>query len=119
MINYSVLRAPELSCQLFFKLLINGRHITSWGINPIHEPAGTVSRALYEPCERWHYNEGSTTLRADGIEARSFFFSPGSSSSSIADDGGVIEVHVYRAQRKRRRVMRLEQYRSQDYYGIL
>lgn len=119
MIEYAVLRSPEPACQFFFKMFVNGRHITSWGVNPVSEPSGTVSRALYEPCERWQYEGHGAIFRAEGIESRSFFFSPSQPGGSVADDGGLIEVHVYRARGRRRRAIRLERFRSQDRYGIL
>jgi hypothetical protein len=80
--------------------------------------SGRVIRALYEPSERWHYKENDVAFKRDGIETRYFHFMPGPEKSSIAEDGGLIEVQVFRAKGRRRRAARLEQFRSQEQYGI-
>lgn len=117
-INYSVVRTPEPACYVFFKLFINGRNITNWGINPAQQASGSVTRALYEPGERWQYEEDGIIYRKAGIESRTFHFAPEKATSSVADDGGLIEVQVFRAKGRRRRSPRLDQYRNQDRYGF-
>ncbi|CAM1510284.1 Fc.00g006190.m01.CDS01 [Cosmosporella sp. VM-42] len=116
--HYSIQRVPEPPCQLYFKISMNGRPIANWGINPAANPSGSVTRALYEPCDRWHYKEDDIVLKREGIEARYFHFLPTSDSISVAEDGGVIEVQVFRARGRKRKAPVLVQHRSQESYGI-
>ena len=37
---------------------------------------------------------------------------------SIADDGGLVEIQVFRAKDRRPRALKLEQFRNQEMYGI-
>lgn len=97
---------------------MNGRHITSWGINPKIRSKGQVEKALYEPSDRWNQEENGVTFKPDGIEARYFYFVTDQQQPSIADDGGLIEVHLYRAKGRKRRAARLDEYRHMDRYGI-
>lgn len=97
---------------------MNGRHITSWGINPKIKSQGQVEKALYQPSERWDHEENGVMLNPDGIEARYFYFVSDQQQLSIADDGGLIEVHVFRAKGRKRRAAKLEQYRHMEKYGI-
>lgn len=103
---------------LFFKLYMNGRHITSWGINPRIKTGGQVEKALYEPSERWDHEENGVILKQNGIEARYFHFVAGQQEQSVAEDGGLIEVQVFRAKGRKRRAAKLDQYRHQEQYGI-
>lgn len=98
---------------------MNGRAITSWGVDPLLQPSGSVKRALYEPSQRWHYEENGQITRREGIEARYFYFLPASKKTSVAEDGGLIEVQIFRAQGRRRRAPILASYRSQELYGIV
>jgi hypothetical protein len=97
---------------------MNGRVTISWGIDPVIKTSGSVMRALYEPGDRWHYQDNGVTLKRDGVETRYFHFVPGPEKTSVAEDGGLIEVQVFRAKGKKRRAARLDQYRSQEIYGI-
>lgn len=97
---------------------MNGRHITSWGINPKVKDKGLVEKALYEPSDRWDHKEDGTTMKPEGIEARYFHFMGGEQEKSVAEDGGLIEVQVFRAKGRKRRAAKLDQYRHQDKYGI-
>lgn len=97
---------------------MNGRHITSWGINPRIKRAGRAEKALYEPSERWDQEENGVVFKQEGIEARYFHFVGGQPPKSVADDGGVIEVRVFRAKGRKRRAATLDQYRQQEKYGI-
>lgn len=103
---------------LFFKLYMNGRHITSWGINPRVKSSGRVEKALYEPSDRWQQEENNTIFKQQGIEARYFYFVSDQHEASIADDGGLIEVDVFRAKGRKRRAARLDEHRQQSKYGI-
>ena len=97
---------------------MNGSHITSWGINPRVKTNGTISRALYEPSDRWHYKEDGVLLKRDGVEARSFHFAAKLEERPIAEEGGTIEIRVFRCHGRRRRAARLDHFRCQDRYGI-
>jgi hypothetical protein len=116
-IQYRIYRSPEPSCYLFLKLFMNGRLITSCGITDA--PSGTINRALYEPSDRWHMKQNGTLLKRSGIESRSFCFSPGPDAVAAADDGGVIEVQVFRAKSRRRCTPQLVPHRDQQQYGIV
>lgn len=97
---------------------MNGHLITSWGIHsdneisglPRRAISGTVVRALYEPGERWH--------EAVGIETRYFYFMPGLDKKSAAEDGGLIEVQVFRSKGRKRRAPKMTEFRNQERYGI-
>ncbi|ROW11637.1 hypothetical protein VPNG_05569 [Cytospora leucostoma] len=117
-INYVVEQNPLPLAFLFFKLYMNGRHITSWGIDPRIKTDGQVEKALYEPSKRWDHEEDGIILKQNGIEARYFHFVAGQQETSIAEDGGLIEVQVFRAKGRKRRAAKLDQYRQQEQYGI-
>lgn len=117
-VHYSINRIPEPPCQLYFKIFLNGRSIASWGINPVVQSSGSVTRALFEPDDRWHYKEDGVLHRREGIEARCFYFLPNSSRASVAEDGGLIEVQVFRSKGRKRRAPVLGQHRGQESYGI-
>ncbi|KAI6263425.1 hypothetical protein MCOR27_004285 [Pyricularia oryzae] len=118
--------APETK-YLFFKVFINGRHIVAWGIDLRKVTSGSAYRALYGPGRHYqHFSEdGKTVMTQPGIEARYFWFlsdvgSLGQNSGikSVADDGGLIEVQVFRAKGRTGRTPVLDPYRSQDRYGV-
>ncbi|KAK7425442.1 hypothetical protein QQZ08_008121 [Neonectria magnoliae] len=115
-VRYSVTRIPEPACHLYFKIFLNGRNVTSWGINPVVQASGSVTRTLFEPDDRWHYKEDGVVHRREGIEARYLFFLPPSSNTSVADDGGLIEVQVFRSKGRKRRAPVLGQHRGQESY---
>ncbi|KAK0759305.1 hypothetical protein N5P37_008191 [Trichoderma harzianum] len=117
-VQYSIHRHPEPSCYLFFKLFMNGRNITSCGIKP-GTASGTITRALFEPSDRWHLKQDGMLLKRSGIESRSFCFSPGPDAIAAADDGGLIEVQVFRAKSRRRSTPQLTEHRDQERYGII
>lgn len=91
----------------------------SWGMDPATNPTGRVLKALYQPGEQYHYTEGNETFRSEGIEERYFYFTPGYEKKSVAEDGGLIEVQVFRAKTKTRRAAELQQYKNQAHYGIM
>jgi hypothetical protein len=117
-IQYHVHRRPEPPCYFFFKLYINGRHITNCGIKP-DTVSGTISRALYEPSDRWHLKQNGTLLKRSGIESRFLCFSPGPGAIAAADDGGLIDIQVFRAKSRRRSTPQLAPHRDQQQYGIV
>ena len=71
-----------------------------------------------KPGDRWHYRDNGVTLKRDGIESRYFHFSPGPEAASVAEDGGLIEIQVFRAKGRRGRAAKLDEFRGQDKYGI-
>jgi hypothetical protein len=95
---------------MFFKLLMNGRHISSWGIEPAVRCVGRVVKSLWAPGGR--YNEQI------GLEERSFVFLPGQENKSAAEDGGIIEIQAFRAKDRRSRAPRLPEFRFQNNYRI-
>ena len=97
---------------------MNGSHTTSWGINPRVKTKGTITRALFEPSDRWHYKEDGVILKRDGIESRSFHFASDPEERSVAEEGGTIEIQVFRSHGRRRRAAKLDQFRNQEKYGI-
>ncbi|KAK8135886.1 hypothetical protein PG984_003826 [Apiospora sp. TS-2023a] len=114
------------SSHLYFKMLMNGRPITSWGIsmksdkdgNPERPIRGTVVRALYEPRAQSQDKDLGTGAREIGIETRYFHFMAGLDKKSAAEDGGLIEVQIFRSKGRKRRAPKLPEFRDQDRYGI-
>ncbi|EEU42009.1 uncharacterized protein NECHADRAFT_51108 [Fusarium vanettenii 77-13-4] len=117
-IHYSLSKIPEPPCYLYFKIFMNGRNATNCGVNPAAQASGSITRSLCEPSDRWHYKENGVLHKREGIEARCFYFLPTSSRTSVADDGGLIEIQVFRAKGRKRRSPILGKHRDQDTYGI-
>lgn len=117
-IHYSLSKIPEPPCYLYFKIFMNGRNVTNCGVNPAAQASGSITRSLCEPSDRWHYKENGVLHKREGIEARCFYFLPTSSRTSVADDGGLIEIQVFRAKGRKRRSPILGKHRNQDTYGI-
>ncbi|KAM5356361.1 hypothetical protein ACJ41O_003007 [Fusarium nematophilum] len=117
-VHYSLTRMPEPPCHVYFKIFMNGRNVTNCGTNPALQASGSITRALCEPSERWHYKENGMIHKREGIESRCFYFLPNSSKTSVAEDGGLIEVQAFRAQGRKRRAPILGKHRDQESYGI-
>ncbi|CCD49559.1 hypothetical protein BofuT4_P099360.1 [Botrytis cinerea T4] len=115
-IRYNVGGAAHEGPWFYFKLYMNGRHVTSWGTNTKNRPSGQVMRALFEPGIEWDYKEGKTTYKNPGTEYRPFFFSRENEACAAADDGGLIEIRVFRARGRKRRNPQLVQYKDQSVY---
>ena len=111
--------AAAISPWYYFKLYMNGRHITSWGANSSTQPNGQVMRGLFDPSERWNYKENGTVFKHNGTEVRPFFFAKEDVDRSAAEEGGLIEAVVFRARGRRRRMPKPEDFRSQDQWGIV
>jgi hypothetical protein len=110
-INYGVNNAPPTPCKyVFFRLYINARPIAAWGIDPSVRPTGRVVQSLWAPCAPY-----SDRI---GFEGRNFVFLPGQEYKSVAEDGGLIEIQVFRAKERRARAPKLEEFRFQENYGI-
>ena len=119
-LRYGITEAAAASSPwYYFKLFMNGRHITSWGANSTTKPSGQVMRGLFDPSERWNYKDNGTVYKNCGTEARPFFFLKEDAKRSAAEDGGLIEVLVFRARSRRRRVPAPEEFKSQDKWGIV
>jgi hypothetical protein len=99
-------------------MYMNGSHIVSWGIDVDECAKGTVCRGLYKPGENWRQKVDGIDVRAIGIETRSFHFVPGLEGKSIAEDGGLVEVRVFRSDARKRISPRMDDYRSQERYGL-
>ncbi|QSZ30493.1 hypothetical protein DSL72_000047 [Monilinia vaccinii-corymbosi] len=118
-VRYNVGDAADQCPWFYFKLYMNGRHITSWGTNTKTRPSGQVMKALFEPDSEWDYKEGKIVYKNPGTEYRPFFFSQESGGRTAGDDGGLIEIQVFRARGRKRRNPRLEQYKDQTKYGVI
>jgi hypothetical protein len=97
---------------------MNGRHVTSWGTHSILKPSGQVMRALYDPTSRWNYKCDETIYKNCGTEMRPFYFS-NINGRSVADDGGLIEVRVFRAKGRRKSLPTPAEFKPQDQYGLV
>ena len=76
-------------------------------------------RGLFDPSERWNYKDNGIVMKNCGIELRPFFFAKELMDRSAAEEGGLIEVKVFRARGRKRRLPQLEDFRSQDEWGIV
>ncbi|KAJ8129086.1 hypothetical protein O1611_g4548 [Lasiodiplodia mahajangana] len=117
-LRYLITQSPPPSRCIFFKMTMNGRHISSWGINVNTHSTGIVVRALYQPEDKWGDACGCNETGFPGIETRYFHFTPGLDNKSVAEDGGVIEVQVFRCKGRKRIALELDAYRNQERYGI-
>lgn len=118
-VRYNVGEAADQCKWFYFKLYMNGRHVTSWGTNTKKRPSGQVMRALFEPDATWDYQDGNTTYKNPGIEYRPLFFSQENEGRTAGNDGGLIEIKVFRARGRRRKLPKLEPYKDQTNYGIM
>jgi len=75
-------------------------------------------RALFVPSDTWDYKDTGVVYKNNGTEARPFYFSQELRERSAAIDGGLIEVQVFRARGRKRRIPKIEEYRGQEQYGI-
>ncbi|KAH7633383.1 hypothetical protein B0T09DRAFT_259902 [Sordaria sp. MPI-SDFR-AT-0083] len=110
-IKYHLNVVPPSPCKhIVFKLFLNGRAITTWGIDPTEKQHGTVVKSLWAP--------GPSYNGQAGLECRNFVFLPGQETRSPAEDGGLIEVKVFRARDRKAQAPRLEEFHPQKNYGI-
>ncbi|KFY39285.1 hypothetical protein V494_04037 [Pseudogymnoascus sp. VKM F-4513 (FW-928)] len=113
-VQYSIAPPHTDGTNVFLKLFMNGRHVTSWGIDPRTMPVGRAMLGLFEADKKLK----SKALIPNPAETRPFYFDDQKRDVSAAEDGGVIEVRVFRACGKRRRGAILDAFRGQDKYGI-
>ncbi|KAI0016735.1 hypothetical protein F4780DRAFT_797497 [Xylariomycetidae sp. FL0641] len=111
-LRYNVVQQPPPSRWLYFKLYFNGHPTVSWGIDTEVCVRGRVSRALYKPGDRW----GEDGVA--GIESRYFHFVRNPEERGAANDGGLIEVQVFRCKGRKRSAVMLDPYRHREHYGI-
>ncbi|KAF4342290.1 hypothetical protein FBEOM_3776 [Fusarium beomiforme] len=116
-IHYELHETSQLPRYLYFKVFMNGRNVVNCGVKTLKNTSGSITRSLCEPSERWKYKEGGMLLIRDGIEARCFSFLP-HAFQSVAEDGGLIEVRIFRAKGRHRKLPALEGHRGQESYGI-
>lgn len=96
---------------------MNGRQITSWGINVLEEREGQIMQGLFQPGQSHNFRtEDGRKWEKGGIEARTFSFGP--QARSVAEDGGLIQVQVFRAKGRKRRVQDPTKYKNQQLHGI-
>jgi hypothetical protein len=125
-IRYRILSRAAKSKYYFFKLLMNGREITSWGCNAEKQNDGEITQALFDPVatEENCYRDDATGIiyKKMGLERRALLFKDVDDKIegqvSAAADGGLFEVRVYRSSNRARRVQDPAIYKSQEAYGI-
>ncbi|ELR06704.1 hypothetical protein GMDG_00321 [Pseudogymnoascus destructans 20631-21] len=113
-VQYSIDPPHRDGINVFLKLFMNGRHVTSWGIDPRTMPVGRAMLGLFEADKKLK----SKALIPNPAETKPFYFNDQKRDVSAAENGGVIEVRVFRACGKRRRGAILDAFRGQDKYGI-
>ncbi|GKU02046.1 hypothetical protein FLAG1_03159 [Fusarium langsethiae] len=116
-IHYTLTKVAKPPPYFYFKIFINGRNVANCGADPLAHASGSIVRSLCVPSDRWKYKEDGVLYIRDGIEARCFCFLP-TGHKSIAEEGGFIEVQVFRAKGRVRRLPVLEKHRGQETYGI-
>ncbi|CRK27439.1 hypothetical protein BN1708_014819, partial [Verticillium longisporum] len=119
-VDWVVDRVPASSSHVYFVLLLNGRRMVSWGTDgsKLNANTGTVEYGLFEPSSRWRSLEQGVNLRPDGVEKRYFFFSANTVGTSVATNGGLLEVQAFRSMGRQRQAPRPGEYRDQVDYGI-
>ncbi|KAI1097055.1 hypothetical protein F5B19DRAFT_17862 [Rostrohypoxylon terebratum] len=113
-INQSILPSRFI----FFKMLINGHHTVSWGIDANSCSVGSVTRSLYEPSENFSDRNGEPVV---GIEARYLHFMRDPERKSGDEEGGLIEIQVFRCRGRKRIAVVLDPCpnRNRDCHGII
>ncbi|KAM0237230.1 hypothetical protein ACHAPO_004576 [Fusarium lateritium] len=116
-IHYTLAKVVKPPPYFYFKIFINGRNVANCGAESLAQASGSIVRSLCVPSDRWKYKEDGVLCIRDGIEARCFCFLP-TGHKSIAEEGGFIEVQIFRAKGRIRRLPVLEKHRGQETYGI-
>ncbi|CAJ2507977.1 Uu.00g091630.m01.CDS01 [Anthostomella pinea] len=119
-LRYQIHQSPPPSRCIFFKMIMNGRPITSWGLDTKSATTGAVHKSLCEVGERWMESlGGDVDVGAAGLETRYFHFMLGiDKKSSVGEDGGLIEVQVFRSAGRKRTATKPEVWASQERHGI-
>ncbi|KJR83107.1 uncharacterized protein SPSK_04148 [Sporothrix schenckii 1099-18] len=117
--RYVVNQAPVGHKYLFFQITISGRHVVSWGLDLAETMVGAAHQALFQPSTYYQHNDNGVIMTEYGIESRCFrFVTCGSAAASIANDGGLIQVQVFRARSRHRRAPQPDPYRGNYKYGV-
>ncbi|KAJ4129985.1 hypothetical protein NW768_006957 [Fusarium equiseti] len=116
-IYYSIKRVAQPPPFFYFKIFMNGRNVANCGAESGVDGSGCMTHSLCIPSDRWKYKENGVLHTRDGIEARRFCFLP-AENQSVAEEGGFIEVQVFRAKGRIRRLPVLEKHRNQETYGL-
>ncbi|KAG8676026.1 hypothetical protein FPOAC2_02108 [Fusarium poae] len=116
-IHYALNKVVKPPPYFYFKIFINGRSVANCGADSLTQASGSIVRSLCVPSDRWKYKEDGVLYIREGIEARCFGFLP-TGHKSIAEEGGFIEVQIFRAKGRIRRLPVLEKHRGQETYGI-
>ncbi|KAI1482929.1 hypothetical protein F4774DRAFT_254026 [Daldinia eschscholtzii] len=116
-LKYLIHQPAPPSRFIYFKMIINGQPAVSWGIDTNTCASGSVSKSLFEPGDNFQDEDGNTPV---GIEARYFHFARGLENPSASEDGGLIEVQVFRCRGRRRIAIGLDSYSHahQEHRGI-
>ncbi|KAI1469991.1 uncharacterized protein F4812DRAFT_469998 [Daldinia caldariorum] len=116
-LKYIIHQPAPASRFVYFKIIINGEPAVSWGIDTNHCAAGSVSRGLFEPGDGFKDKSGNVPV---GIETRYFHFVHDLENHPASEDGGLIEVQVFRCRGRRRIAVELDSYSHahQEHHGI-
>ncbi|KAF3061695.1 Oxidoreductase NAD-binding domain-containing protein 1 [Daldinia childiae] len=106
-LKYLIHQPAPPSRFVFFKMIINGHPTVSWGIDTIYCASGTVSKSLFEPGDGLRDKNGNIPI---GIETRYFHFVHGLDQTLASEDGGLIEVQVFRCRGRKRIAVELDPY---------
>lgn len=88
-------------------------------MNLAEKLAGAAHQALFEPSILYQHRENGIVMTQYGIESRCFrFVSCCSAEASIADEGGLIEVQVFRAKSRTRIAPQPDRYCGAAKYGV-
>jgi len=87
-------------------------------MNSRTDPEGQVMKGLFDPTDRWNYELDGVMYKNMGTEVRSFFFAKEQEIKDAANDGGLIEVRVFRARGRKRKIPSPTEFKSQEDYGI-
>ncbi len=76
-------------------------------------------KGLFEPSDYWNYENNGVMYKNMGLEQRSFFFGLDNETRSAANDGGLIEVMIFRARGRKRKMPSPLDFKSQEDYGLM
>lgn len=110
---------PVSTRWLYCKIWMNGRQIQSCGY-PADKPASyKIESGLFDPSAEHHYkDEDGVEIKNCGLERRAFFFSE-CVVDSVMDEGGVIEIQLFRAKGRQQRVQDPPKFAQQERYGLV
>lgn len=93
--------------------------MVSWGVDLAETMVGAAHQALFQPSTYFQHNDNGVIMTEYGIESRCFrFVTYGSGEASVATEGGLIQVQVFRARSRHRRAPQPDRYRGGDKYGV-